>query len=331
MPVEYKRRPTFWEIFKARCSTADLGPISLNWFEELSSEAPPYNSEPPEESEYKPHGYEPQLFKTPQRNPPYHQFASTPIMFKERSQTLPLDQSPFRELGKVVASSKHKTHSKKKTKVDPVVDVASPPLKSCLSESPLTLRCTQAVLQREKPVVSGSLFYTPKLKEGQTPKPISESLGVEVDPDMSWTSSLATPPTLSSTVLIARDEEARSSVTPADSPATLKSCFSNHNESPQKNDRSVPSVIDSENKNQQEAFSQGLGKMLGDSSGKRNSFKDCLRKPIPNILEDGETAVDTSEEDSFSLCFPKRRTRNLQKMRMGKTRKKFSVKQELMN
>nr|AAC23702.1 BRCA2 [Mus musculus] len=323
MPVEYKRRPTFWEIFKARCSTADLGPISLNWFEELSSEAPPYNFEPPEESEYKPHGYEPQLFKTPQRNPPYHQFASTPIMFKERSQTLPLDQSPFRELGKVVASSKHKTHSKKKTKVDPVVDVASPPLKSCLSESPLTLRCTQAVLQREKPVVSGSLFYTPKLKEGQTPKPISESLGVEVDPDMSWTSSLATPPTLSSTVLIARDEEARSSVTPADSPATLKSCFSNHNESPQKNDRSVPSVIDSENKNQQEAFSQGLGKMLGDSSGKRNSFKDCLRKPIPNILEDGETAVDTSEEDSFSLCFPKRRTRNLQKMRMGKTRKKI--------
>jgi hypothetical protein len=40
----------------------------------------------------------------------------------------------FTVSGKVVASSKHKTHSKKKTKVDPVVDVASPPLKSCLSE-----------------------------------------------------------------------------------------------------------------------------------------------------------------------------------------------------
>ncbi|XP_031194695.1 breast cancer type 2 susceptibility protein isoform X2 [Mastomys coucha] len=323
MPVEYKRRPTFWEIFKARCSTADLGPISLNWFEELSSEAPPYNSEPPEESEYKPHSYEPQLFKTPQRNPSYHQFASTPIMFQERSQTLPLDQSPFKELGKVVASSKCKNHSKKMARMDPVVDVASPPLKSCLSESPLTLRCTQAVPQREKPVVSGSLFYTPRLKEGQTPKPISESLGVEVDPDMSWTSSLATPPTLSSTVLIARDEEAHRTALPADSPATLKSYFSNHNESVKQNDRSVPSVTDNENKNQQEACSQGLGKMLGDSSDKRNSFKDCLRIPIPNVLEDGETAVDTSEEDSFSLCFPKRRTRNLQKMRMGKTRKKI--------
>lgn len=38
--------------------------------------------------------------------------------------------------------------------------------------------------------------------QGQTPKRISESLGAEVDPDMSWSSSLATPPTLSSTVLL---------------------------------------------------------------------------------------------------------------------------------
>ncbi|XP_052024680.1 breast cancer type 2 susceptibility protein isoform X2 [Apodemus sylvaticus] len=323
MPVEYKRRPTFWEIFKARCSTADLGPISLNWFEELSSEAPPYNSEPPEESEYKPHSYEPQLFKTPQRNPSYHHFASTPIMFKERSETLPLDQSPFQELGKVVASSKLKNHGKMKAKMDPVVDVASPPLKSCLSESPLTLRCTQAVPQREKPVVSGSLFYTPKLEEGQTPKHISESLGVEVDPDMSWTSSLATPPTLSSTVLIAKDEEVHRTAFRADTPATLKSYFSNHNESLRKNDKSIPSVTENENKNQQESFSQGLGEMLGDSSGKINSFKDCLRSPVPNVLEDREIEVDTSEEDSFSLCVPKHRARNLQKMRMGKTRKKI--------
>lgn len=38
--------------------------------------------------------------------------------------------------------------------------------------------------------------------QGQTPKRISESLGAEVDPEMSWSSSLATPPTRSSTVLI---------------------------------------------------------------------------------------------------------------------------------
>nr|XP_034344818.1 breast cancer type 2 susceptibility protein [Arvicanthis niloticus] len=313
--------PPVSDLLKA--GITDLGPISLNWFEELSSEAPPYNSEPQEDSDYKPHSYEPQLFKTPQRNPSYHQFASTPIIFKERRQTLPLDQSPFKELGKVVANSNHKNHGKRKAKTDPVVDAASPLLRSHLGESPLMLRCTQAVPQGEKPVVSGSLFHTPKLEEGQKPKHISESLGVEVDPDMSWTSSLATPPTLSSTVLIARDEEALRTAFPADSPATLKSYFSNHIESLKKNDRFVSSVTDNENKNHREAFSQGFGEMLGDSSSKRNSFKDCLRKPIPNVLEDGETAVDTSEDDSFSLCFPKRRIRSLQKMRMGKTRKKI--------
>lgn len=76
-----------------------MGPVSLNWFEELSSEAPPYNSEQSEESEYKINSYEPSLFKTPQRKS-FYQLASTPIIFKERGQTLPLAQSPLKELGK---------------------------------------------------------------------------------------------------------------------------------------------------------------------------------------------------------------------------------------
>ncbi|KAM6179023.1 breast cancer type 2 susceptibility protein [Rhynchocyon petersi] len=63
-------------------------------------------------------------------------------------------------------------------------------------------RCTHVTPQREKSVMRGSLFHTPKLTKGQTPKRISESLGAEVDPDMSWSSSLATPPTLSSTLLL---------------------------------------------------------------------------------------------------------------------------------
>lgn len=63
--------------------------------------------------------------------------------------------------------------------------------------------------------------------------------------------------------------------------------------------------------------------MLGESSGKTNSFKDCLQKTMPSVVEDWETAAETSEEDSFSLCFPKHRSRSLQKMRMGKSRKKI--------
>lgn len=77
----------------------DLGPISLNWFEELSSEAPPYNSEPTEEPGCKSSNYEPHLFKTPQRKLPYHQLASTPIIFKDRGLSLALYQSALQELG----------------------------------------------------------------------------------------------------------------------------------------------------------------------------------------------------------------------------------------
>ncbi|XP_045833988.1 breast cancer type 2 susceptibility protein [Meles meles] len=328
MPIGCKERPTFFEIFKTRCNEADLGPISLNWFEELSLEAPSYNSEPTEESGYK-ISYEPNLFKTPQRKP-YHQLASTPIIFQEQGLIVPIyQQSPLKELdryrldsGKDITNSKHKSCCTMKSKMDQTNDVTSPPLNSCLSESPF-LRCTHVTPQREKSVVCGSLFHTPKLMKGQTPKRISESLGAEVDPDMSWSSSLATPPTLSSTVLIVRDEEASAAVFPNDTTAIFKSCFPKHDESLKKNDRCIPSGPDKENKNQREAKSQGLGKMLGNSFGKVNNCKDHFGKSTPNVLEDEvrEIVADVSEEDSFSLCVPKYKTRNLPKIKTSKTRK----------
>ncbi|XP_007097707.2 breast cancer type 2 susceptibility protein [Panthera tigris] len=328
MPIGCKERPTFFEIFRTRCNKADLGPISLNWFEELCLEAPPYNSEPTEESGYK-ISYEPNLFKTPQRKP-CHQLASTPIIFKEQGLIPPIyQQSPLKELGKYridsgkdITNSKHKSCCTMKSKMDQTIDVTSPPLNSCLSESPL-LRSTHVTPQREKSVVCGSLFHTPKLMKGQTPKRISESLGAEVDPDMSWSSSLATPPTLSSTVLIVRDEEASAAGFPNDTTAIFKSYFCNHDESLKKNDRFIPSGPDSENKSQREAKSQGLGKMVGNSCDKVNSCKDPFGNSTPNVLEDEvrERVADVSEEDSFPLCVPKCKTRNLQKIKTSKTRK----------
>ncbi|XP_029415525.1 breast cancer type 2 susceptibility protein isoform X2 [Nannospalax galili] len=326
MPIEYKRKPTFFEIFKERCRKADLGPISLNWFEELSSEAPLYNSESLEESEYKTNSYEPHLFKTPQRKAFYHQLASTPIIFKEHGQTLPLYQSPLKELGKDIVHNECKNHHKMTVKRHHVIDVTSPSLKSCLRESPLALRCTQVTPQRERPVMCGSLFCTPKLEKGQTPKHISESLGVEVDSDMSWSSSLATPPTCSSTVLIVKNEEAPETEFPNDATAILKSCFSNYNESLRKNDGFIPSVVDNENKNQREPISHGLGKMVRNSFGRINTDKDHLGVPNVNAsaLEDEvpELTADVPEEVPFSLCLPKTRIRNLQKTK-GKSRKKI--------
>ncbi|KAG8524816.1 Breast cancer type 2 susceptibility protein, partial [Galemys pyrenaicus] len=264
-----RERADFWrERLKPGRRKRNLGPISLNWFEELSSEAPPYNSQPVEESEYKISSYEPSLFKTPQRKP-YHQLASTPIIFKEQGLNLPLYHSPSKELDKYR------------------LDLG-------------------------------------KLNDmGQTMKRISESLGAEVDPDMSWSSSLATPPTLSSTVLIVRDEEASATVFPSDTTSILKSCFSKHDESLKKNDRIIASGPDNENKIQREPKGHGLGKILENSFGKLNSSKDYFEKSVPNVLEDEihEIVTDISEDDSFSLCISKYKTRNLQKVKTGKTRK----------
>ncbi|KAK2488742.1 hypothetical protein MC885_006366 [Smutsia gigantea] len=349
MPIGCKERPTFFEIFKTRCKQADLGPVSLNWFEELSSEAPPCNSEPAEESEYKISSYKPNLFKTPQRKP-YHQLASTPVTFEEQGLSLSLYQSPLNELDKYkllftecensqsrtytsslnhctvlgtdTTSSKHKSCCTMKAKMDRANDVTSPPLNSCLCESPV-LRCTHVTPQREKSsVVCGSLFHTPKLMKGQTPKRISESLGAEVDPEMSWSSSLATPPTLSPAVLIVRDEETSATVFSNDTTATWKSYFSDNDESLKKIDKLIPSVPDDENKNQGEAKSHGLGNMLGNSFGKVHSYKDHFGNCMPNVLEDEvhETVGDISEGDSVSLCVSKYKTRN-QKTKIGKTRK----------
>ncbi|XP_012996389.2 breast cancer type 2 susceptibility protein isoform X1 [Cavia porcellus] len=321
MPIGSKERPTFFEIFKRRCDKADLGPISLNWFEELSSEAPPFNSEPAEESEYKVNTYEPNPFKTPQRKPCY-QLASTPIIFKEQGQTLPLYQSPLNELGTDIADTELKNCHTVKANVDRISDVTSPPLNSCFSESPLVLRCTQKTPQRKMPVICGSLFHTPRLVKGQTPKHIPESLGAEVDPDMSWSSSLATPPTLGSTVLLVRDEVSET-IFPNDTTVILKHSLSSHDENLKKNDSFIPPVMENENKNQREASHSGLGEVVGNSFGKTCSSKDHFGKLMPNPLENEvhETVTDIFDEDSFSLCFPKYRTGNLQKT--SKTRKKI--------
>uniref|UniRef100_A0A452FIX7 BRCA2 DNA repair associated n=1 Tax=Capra hircus TaxID=9925 RepID=A0A452FIX7_CAPHI len=312
MPIGCKERPTFFDIFKTRCNKADLGPISLNWFEELSSETPPCNSELSEELEYKISSYETNPFKTPQRKP-YHQLASTPVIFKEQSLTLPLYQSPLKELHKFRSDSgnKHKSCCRVKAKINQANDVISPPPNSSLILS-LVL----------SPVVCGSLFHTPKLIKGQTPKRISESLGAEVDPDMSWSSSLATPPTLSSTVLIVQDEEASAAVFPSDTTTILKTYFSNHDES-LKNNKFIPSGPDSDNRNQTEAESHGLEKILEDSFGKVSSCKDHFEKSLPNVLEDEvhETVAGISEEDSLPVCVSKYKTKKLQKTKTGKTRK----------
>uniref|UniRef100_K7FXU8 BRCA2 DNA repair associated n=1 Tax=Pelodiscus sinensis TaxID=13735 RepID=K7FXU8_PELSI len=292
-------RPTFFEIFKARCSESDLGPISLNWFEELSTEALPYESETSERPEYRAVCLEQSASKTPRGKPfTCSQLASTPVIFKEQSITLPLLSSPIKELGqKKTETGKdslvNKDHRSSphfmKTKLDQIS-----PLNTSLSISSAALRGIYRTPQRNNiPVARGSLFCTPKLLEVKTPTCISEGLGAEVDPDMSWSSSLATPPTLSATVIIARGNDSISGAKQHDEriAMVLHSFFSSHGKRPEKNDVNVLSIPEIVNINAGlDGKDHELEKILDGSFGEMNSLENRSgRNQITqNSLEDGE-------------------------------------------
>ncbi|NXI44160.1 BRCA2 protein, partial [Galbula dea] len=284
-PVE---RLTFFEIFKARCSESDLGPISFNWFDELSAEAPPY---------------EPKLlgelggpfcwlgqtsFKTPRAKPSTcSQLASTPLIFKEENTILPLYSSPGKEPDqkKTAASRENLTSPRFTRKTDQENEIlASPPgtCCNCLCASPSVLRDTYRTPQRNNmPGPYGSLFCTPEFLEVRTPKRISESLGAEVDPDMSWSSSLATPPTLGATVIIARENDSVSGAKQQDERAeiTLNSVFSNHDKYPGMSDTSMAFVPETVKLNAEDDIKDFESEMLDGLFGEMNSFEDTFNMP----------------------------------------------------
>ncbi|XP_074072182.1 breast cancer type 2 susceptibility protein isoform X2 [Macrotis lagotis] len=342
MPAGHRGKTTFSEVFKSWCSESDLGPISLNWFEELSSEAPPYNYETSED-----HGSKTEelnYFKTPQRKPfVYNQLASTPLIFKEQNVNFSL-YSPLRgpdhcklDIGKDNAVDKElkKNHYIMKTKLGQANDITSPPLSACLSESPMVLQGTYRTPQREK-TACGNLFYTPKLMKVNTPKHISESLGAEVDPDMSWSSSLATPPTLSSTVLIVRDGQTSGPRIPNNNTIMLEKSLSQPGESPKRFVRTTHSVPHIENTHAEGyVTTQELEKMI-DSFDDGNNFEDHSEKMmsnLPNVLEDKvcnlvvdipvEDVIDPPVKDDSSFSFPVYKMGNLRKVKLDKSRKKY--------
>ncbi|XP_069061663.1 breast cancer type 2 susceptibility protein isoform X1 [Pleurodeles waltl] len=222
------QRPTFFELFRTRCRNTEVGPTSLNWFEELTFEAPPCELKNSEELDFKNDWFDKNTFKTPRhRVAAYSQLASTPNIFKEQALRSPTFSSPVKEQVQctslvqkpgVVAHEWSKSPHSNQMKPDLSKEVPTSPRSTALHESPAVVRemfrtprrimkCAHQTPLREQNEVCGSLFCTPKLLRNQTAKCISESLGAEVDPEMSWSSSLATPPTLTSTVIIAKGND----------------------------------------------------------------------------------------------------------------------------
>ncbi|NXT76292.1 BRCA2 protein, partial [Zapornia atra] len=288
-PVE---RPTFFELFKAHCSESDLGPISLNWFEELSAEAPPYESKLLGELDG-PFGWLDQAsFKTPKAKlSTYSQLASTPLIFKEQNLMLPPYASPGKEQdqSKIALSGENLISPRIAIrKTDPENEMlASPPgtCHNCLAASPTILSAYRTPQRSNIPGPNGSLFCTPKFLEVRTPKRISESLGVEVDPDMSWSSSLATPPTLGATVIIARESDSVSGAKQQDerTELILHNSLSNHNKCPGTSRTGMMSIPETVKLNAEDDIKDFELEMLDGLFGEMNSFEDTFSLPAkPN-------------------------------------------------
>ncbi|XP_053564435.1 breast cancer type 2 susceptibility protein [Bombina bombina] len=217
-PTKYEQ-PSFFDLFKIHCSGTDLGPISLNWFEELSAEALPFEPRVCEDHEYPSDWLGENAIQTPKQKPStYSQLESTPTIFKEEDLSSPLFRTPRIEVNKSPGTDKNTCH---KLGRSPSVQPHLPnqvfsPSSRCLNESPALMKeifktplrdkkYIPRTLQDEKSDIYGSLFCTPQLIRNQSSRCISESLGAVVDPEMSWSSSLATPP--SPTVIIAKDND----------------------------------------------------------------------------------------------------------------------------
>ncbi|NXU08275.1 BRCA2 protein, partial [Pardalotus punctatus] len=289
MACKPEERPTFFEIFKAHCSESDLGPISLNWFEELSAEAPPYEPKLFGEVDVPSGWLDETAFKTPRTKPStYSQLASTPLLFKEQNAILPLCSSPEKEQDqKKIGANRENLISASNTRRKTVQEneiLASPPgtCYNCVAASPTILRNTYRTPQRNNiPGPYGSLFYTPKLLEVRTPKCISESLGAEVDPDMSWSSSLATPPTLGETVIIARENDSISEAKKQDGrvDTILHNYFSKHDKCPGISDASMLSVPETIKLNAEDDIKDLEWEVLDCLLGEMDSFEDTFCMP----------------------------------------------------
>nr|XP_034971081.1 breast cancer type 2 susceptibility protein isoform X1 [Zootoca vivipara] len=271
------KKPSFFEIFKAQHSESDLGPISINWFEELSSEAPLYNSKRPEEPEPKTSDLDQSNFKTPQRKlPAKNQFASTPMIFSKPNKSVPF-VSPIKELGQNKAEA----------------------------------------------VLNGSLLHTPKIFEIQTPKCVFESLGAEADPEMTWSSALATPPTLSPTVIIARGNDSVSGTKQHNERIELvmHSLISKYGRSPKADSMHVQSTSGTEDVcAETDSKIHNFERLLAGSFGKNISpsklGEDYM---LPNVPMDEDTHDGTENDLSVCLASSKAFLRKPKRVKESKT------------
>ncbi|XP_043115679.1 breast cancer type 2 susceptibility protein [Puntigrus tetrazona] len=161
----------------------ELGPLNPDWFEELTAKAS-RDEVCPDSSKAE----EDETLKVPETSALASQMFSTPKIFKQRCfqspASVPHEESPY-EVTNGDSSAFPWTES-------------SP----CLFGS-----AKDSQTFDEKPRNCFEHQDTPKRSLARSVKQISESLGAQINPDLSWTSSFNTPSSLTPTVILPKTEE----------------------------------------------------------------------------------------------------------------------------
>ncbi|KAK7156638.1 hypothetical protein R3I94_006625 [Phoxinus phoxinus] len=167
----------------------ELGPLNPDWFEELTAKASRDEGRPDSlEAEQ-----EEDTVKAPETSALASQLYSTPKIFKQQHfqspDSIPNEESPYG-----VANA----------------DLSTFPW---AESSPCLFGSAKDRLDRscEKPRECFGLLETPKRSLTRSAKLISESLGAQINPDLSWTSSFNTPSSLTPTVILPKTEDRGSS------------------------------------------------------------------------------------------------------------------------
>ncbi|XP_067221883.1 breast cancer type 2 susceptibility protein [Chanodichthys erythropterus] len=165
----------------------ELGPLNPDWFEELTAKASRDEGHPDRSKAEQ----EEDTVKAPETSALGSQLFSTPKIFKQQHfqspDSVPNEESPYE-----VTNGDSSAFPWAET---------SP----CLFGS--AKDCQRFDRSCEKPKECIGLLDTPKRSLPRSAKRISESLGAQINPDLSWTSSFNTPSSLTPTVILPKTED----------------------------------------------------------------------------------------------------------------------------
>ncbi|KAJ8280139.1 hypothetical protein GJAV_G00050970 [Gymnothorax javanicus] len=185
-----------FEAFKHRM-VHELGPLHPNWFEELTARAA-VDERSAQDSET--HGgtcvLETSISTPVRKSTVDSQIFSTPMIFKapavQSPELLTTDEELFSPAQGAAGGSK----------VLPWADTSM-----CFFGSAKNGQAPDKLNNTSLATSDFALLNMQKCLASTSTKRISESLGAQLDPDVSWTSSLNTPPVMSPTVILTKEED----------------------------------------------------------------------------------------------------------------------------